>query len=48
MEKSVQSAASGLLELVLTKKLLKTNGINKIFEKKIHGNEMSHDRAKSL
>ena len=33
---------------MLSKILLKNNGRIKIFEKKIHGKEVSHDRVKPL
>ena len=37
--------ASKIWEQMLSKILLKNNGRNEIFEKKIHGKEVSHDRA---
>ena len=40
--------ASKIWEPMLSKILLKNNGSNEIFEKKIHGKEVSHDRAKPL
>ena len=40
--------ASKIWEPMLSKILLKNNGSNEIFEKKIHGKEVSHERVKPL
>ena len=37
--------ASNIWEPMLSKILMKNNGRNEIFAKKIHGKEVSHDRA---